>query len=180
MPVPLSGKLKNQDPSIGTTHRFLRIITLIEDGLLVALLALMILVAAAQIFLRNFFDMGLAWGDQTLRVLVLWVGLMGAVVASRENKHINIELVLRFLSPSGKVVSQVIIGLFTALVSAVVAFQAGRFVYLDYDSGTMAFGNVPVWIVELILPTGFGLIALRYVLFSFTKIKEFMIGEGGS
>jgi len=50
-----------------------------EDGILVVLLSVMILVAAAQILLRNFFDIGLSWGDQALRILVLWVGLMGAV-----------------------------------------------------------------------------------------------------
>jgi TRAP-type C4-dicarboxylate transport system permease small subunit len=169
-----------QDASIRSTNRFLRTIALIEDGILVTLLTVMILVAGVQILLRNFLDIGLAWGDEALRILVLWVSLMGAVAASRENKHINIDVLLRFLSKPARAVSQVIVGLFTAFVCGVIAIYAGRFVYLDYEAGAKALGNFPVWIVELILPVGFAIISLRYVLFSFTQVKEFRVGEGKS
>ena len=153
---------------------------MMEDGVLVVLLSVMILVGAAQILLRNFFDMGLAWGDQSLRILVLWVGLMGAVAASRENKHINIDVLLRFLSRRGRAMSQVAVGLFTTFVCGVVAFYAGRFVYLDYEAGAKVFGNLPVWIVEIILPVGFALIAIQYMIFSLAQLKDFMVGEGKS
>ena len=151
-----------------------------EDGILVILLSVMILVAAAQILLRNFFDTGLPWGDQALRILVLWVALMGAVAASRENKHINIDVLLRFLSRRGRAMSQVVVGLFTAFVCGVVAFYAGRFVYLDYEAGAKVYGNLPVWIVEIILPVGFTLIAIRYIIFTLAQFKDFMVREGKS
>ncbi len=144
------------------------------------LLASMILVAAAQILLRNFFDMGLSWGDQTLRILVLWVALMGAVAASRENKHISIDVLLRFLSSRGQVASQVVVGLFSSFVCGVVAFYAGRFVYLDYEAGAKVYGSFPVWIVEIILPAGFALIAFRYLVVAMTQFKNFTVGEGKS
>jgi len=35
---------------------------MMEDGILVVLLSVMILLAAAQILLRNVFDIGLFWG----------------------------------------------------------------------------------------------------------------------
>ncbi len=151
-----------------------------EDGILVILLSVMILVAAAQILLRNFFDTGFPWGDQALRILVLWVALMGAVAASRENKHINIDVLLRFLSRRGRAMSQVVVGLFTAFVCGVVAFYAGRFVYLDYEAGAKVYGNLPVWIVEIILPVGFTLIAIRYIIFTLAQFKDFMVREGKS
>ena len=153
---------------------------MMEDGILVVLLSVMILVAAAQILLRNFFDMGLAWGDQTLRILVLWVALMGAVAASHENKHINIDVLLQFLSRRGRAMSQVVVGLFTAFVCGVLAFYAGRFVYLDYEAGAKVFGNLPVWIVEIILPAGFAMIAFHYMIFTLAQFKDFMVGEGES
>ena len=143
--------------------RTLRLLALAEDAILVALLASMIVVAAAQILLRNVLDMGLAWGDQALRIMVRWLGLVGAVTASRDNKHINIEALSRFLSQRAKVLSRRLVAVFTGLVCAVVAFYAGRFVYLDYGMGTTAFGVLPAWTAELILPVGFGLMALRYL-----------------
>ena len=159
------------------TNKVLRVIALAEDAVLVALLAVMILVAAAQILLRNLFDMGLPWGDQALRVLVLRLGLAGAVAASRDNKHINIDLLVRFLPKPVKALSRVIVAFFTFFVCATVAMHAGRFVYLEYEMGTMAFGNLSAWILELILPAGFGVIALRYLFLTVAQFKNFTAKE---
>ena len=67
----------------------------IEDALLVVLLTSMIGVAVAQIFLRNFFDSGLYWGDAAVRVMVLWVAMVGAMLASRNDEHIRIDIAER-------------------------------------------------------------------------------------
>jgi TRAP-type C4-dicarboxylate transport system permease small subunit len=168
-----------KDPAPGAIPRVLRLLSLAEDAVLVVLLAAMILIAAAQILLRNFLDMGLAWGDQALRVMVLWLGLVGAVAASRDNKHINIEVLLRFMPQPAKVVSQAVVALFTVFVCAVIAFYACRFVYLDYRMGTLAFGNLPAWVVEIILPVGFSLIALRYCCLAADQLKNSGTKEGG-
>lgn len=166
-------------PALGAIARVLRLLSLAEDALLVVLLAAMILIAAAQILLRNFFDMGLAWGDQALRVMVLWLGLVGAVAASRDNKHINIEVLSRFMPQTAKVASQAVIAFFTAFVCAVIAFYAGRFAYLDFRMGTLAFASLPAWVVEIILPVGFSLIALRYLCWAADRLKNSGTEEEG-
>jgi TRAP-type C4-dicarboxylate transport system permease small subunit len=61
----------------------------------------MISLAFAQIVLRNGFDGGIVWADSLLRIMVLWIALIGAVVASRDQRHINIDLISRFLPPLG-------------------------------------------------------------------------------
>ncbi len=68
----------------------------LEDGMLVGLLLLLIGMAVAQIFLRNFLGSGILWGDALLRVAVLWIGLLGAMAASRRGAHIGIDVVSRF------------------------------------------------------------------------------------
>src|SRR5450756_2384467 len=77
--------------------RLVRIITWAENTLLITMLALMVLLAAAQILLRNFLDMSIFGADQLLRLLVLWVAFMGAVAASREGKHIHVDVIARWL-----------------------------------------------------------------------------------
>ncbi|MDH3903642.1 MAG: hypothetical protein OES90_10530, partial [Xanthomonadales bacterium] len=44
-----------------------------EDALLLIILVSMILLAGTQIFLRNAFDSSLFWGDEMLRLMVLWL-----------------------------------------------------------------------------------------------------------
>ena len=63
--------------------------------------------AFLQIFLRNVFTTGLAWGDLVLRNLVLWIGFIGATLATREGKHINIDILSRSLLSSGRACGRV-------------------------------------------------------------------------
>ncbi len=139
-----------------------RVVAWLEDSVLVSLLLAMILVATAQILLRNVWDSGLAWGDPFTKVMVLWLGMLGAMVASRNNNHINIDLLSRFLPPKIKSLSQVINATFTAVVCGVITYHAARLVLIDKDAGTTAFVNVPTWVCELIIPIGFAVIGLRY------------------
>lgn len=143
-------------------QRSTRVIALIEDGLLAALLTAMIAVATAQIFLRNVWETGFVWGDPFTKVLVLWVALLGAMVASRHNTHIHIDVLSRFLPVKATVASGIVNALFTAGICGVVAYHAAQLVILDKDAGTFAFGVVPTWVSELIIPFGFGVIGLRY------------------
>ena len=83
---------KEELPSGGVVQKMQKTIRRIEDAILSALLLFMILLAAAQIFYRNLFDSGISWGDALVRILVLWVGLFGAMAASRKGDHIKIDL----------------------------------------------------------------------------------------
>jgi len=46
----------------------------LEDGILFALVLLMIGMAVTQILLRNLFHSAIIWGDMLVRILVLWIG----------------------------------------------------------------------------------------------------------
>lgn len=139
---------------------------LAEDALLVVILTSMVLLAAGQIVLRNFFGIGFIWGDEALRMLVLWIGVAGAVAASRDDRHINIAVLDRFLPGRSKAAKDLLIHAFTATVSAVVAWHSFLFVRTSHEYGDLILGGLPAWIPQAVLPVGFGLIAWRYALFT--------------
>ncbi|MGD2185182.1 MAG: TRAP transporter small permease [Desulfobacterales bacterium] len=126
----------------------------VEDSLLVAILTLMISLAAIQILLRNLFGGGIIWGDVLVRVLVLWIGLVGAMVATRQNKHISIDLVARYLPKKFSLPVKAVVELFAAVVCGLAAYYSLIFVYAEYYDGGAAFGQVPVWVCEAIMPAG--------------------------
>ncbi|GMR07770.1 MAG: C4-dicarboxylate TRAP transporter small permease protein DctQ [Gammaproteobacteria bacterium] len=136
----------------------------VEDGLLVIMLSTMIVVASVQILLRNVWGTGLGWADPLLRILVLWVALLGAMVATRENNHITIDILSRYLPRRGKQLSQLITNLFTSIVCGILAFHSARFVIQDYAAEVSAFYAIPAWLFELIIPIGFAVICLRFAL----------------
>ena len=77
------------------------------------LMLLMICMAVLQIFMRNLFDSGILWGDSLVKVLVLWIGLMGAMIASRNSHHISIDILSKFLPEQIKKITNFIISVFT-------------------------------------------------------------------
>ena len=158
-------------------ERGLRELHRLEDGFLALLLGVMIVLAPAQIVLRNFFDADISWGDPLLRLLVLWVGLLGALVASRADRHIGIDVFSRVLSKRGGSGVRAFTSLFTAGVSAVVAYHAGRFVLSEYEFGSTAFGAAPAWACAAVIPFAFGLIAVRHALRCAQQSRELLRAE---
>ncbi|MDW7710067.1 MAG: TRAP transporter small permease [Deferrisomatales bacterium] len=159
--------------------RSVRVLRRVEDALLVLLVGSMVLLAAGQILLRNAFDIGWIWVDPLLRALVLWVGLFGALVASREDRHISIDVLSRLLPGPLRAGARSATSLFTAAVSAVIAYHAARFVVSDYGTGATAFARIPVWVVESILPFAFGIISLRYLALFALHLGAAMRGKPG-
>lgn len=151
-------------------HRF-------ENGLLAIFLIVLISLACLQIVLRNFADTGLSWADPTLRVLVLWVGLLGALAASRSDNHISVDVVSRFLHGRSLVAIHAITCLFTTIVCALLAYHSMRFVWIEFQEKTIAFAGVPAWCLESILPVIFLLISLRYLLLSVHYVVDGIKGD---
>ena len=141
-----------------------RIVLLVEDGLLAFTLGSMVLLAGTQILLRNVFDSGIAWGDPTLRVMVLWVALLGAMVATRNGNHIRIDILTHILSGKYHHIAHRLTDLFACIVCALLAWHGGRFVVFEWEDGSLLFGSVPAWICEIIIPVGFAVMALRFLL----------------
>jgi len=127
------------------------------------LLVSMIVLACGQIVLRNFFDLGFVWIDPILRMLVLWSGLIGAMVASRDNRHIRIDLLTHLLPKRLHLVIQIFIALFTVTVSAIIAWFGAQWVQLDFADGLAGLAGLPAWIPQSIIPFAFAIIAMRYL-----------------
>ncbi len=159
-----------------TTDRIrqgIRILQKVEDSVLIGLLLLMVVVAVFQIFARNLFDSGIRFGDELIRVLVLWISLMGAMVASRNNSHVNIDLISRYLPRQIQILSTVLVGIFTSFICAVMAWFSFNFVTMEKLDGVIAFAGIPVWVCQSIIPVSFTVISFRYLLLSFTTLFDF-------
>ena len=137
-----------------------------EDAVLVLILTGMILLAASQIVLRNFFGFGFIWADELLRMLVMWIAVAGAVAASRTDKHINIAVLDRFLPDRVRAGVKIVVDLFTATVCALITWHSIAFVRTSHEYQDVLLGSVPAWILQLVLPIGFFLITWRYLVFA--------------
>lgn len=150
-------------------HRLHRI----EDALLVILLSALIGLAAAQILLRNLFDAGLVWIDPLLRAMVLWLGMLGAAIATRENRHIRIDLLSHFLGRWPGLAIQGVVMLFCSGVCTLVAWHGSHWVRFEYLDRLVGAADIPVWSLEIVIPLSFALMGLRYGLAAIRIVRLF-------
>lgn len=143
----------------------------VETGLIALLVLAMVVLAGAQIVLRNLFDTGLSWADPLLRAMVLWTAMLGALAAARDDKHIGIDFVTHFVHGRTRRVLRAITLLFGAAISATLAWHGVGLVQLDYGSGASVAG-IPNWCIEAIVPVGFALLALRLAAHAFLPSKS--------
>ena len=140
------------------------VIDQVEQTLIVIFLSSMIVVAFFQIILRNLFSTGLTWGDPLVRNLVLWVGFIGAALATKEGKHISIDVVSQWVPPWGKDLIELLTHLFSFVICGLLTFAALKFIKNEAQIGNVTFLGIPAWIPEIILPIIFGLMTLRFGL----------------
>ena len=146
----------------------------VEDALLVLLLTTMIILASAQILLRNLFEFGFIWIDPLLRAMVLWLGLIGATIATREDRHIRIDLLTRTFSRNTHRLIQFLVGQFSAWICLLIAWYGAGWIRLDFEDGVIAFAGIPAWVLEVIVPISFALIGVRFILKSIFWLKLYI------
>jgi TRAP-type C4-dicarboxylate transport system permease small subunit len=154
-----------------------RVLRWFEDALLVLILTVLVVLSGAQIVARNVFESGMIWADPALRVLVLWVGLVGAMVAARDDRQITVDAVTRLVGERWRLGIRVLTDLFTAVVCVAVAWHSVRLVLEDRAAGLTAFGGIPVWVCEVVLPLAFAVIGLRYLLFAVGHARRLAAGR---
>jgi TRAP-type C4-dicarboxylate transport system permease small subunit len=167
------------------TNPIHRVLHLVEDLFLSALLLTMVLFSFVQLVMKNLvaeFDLmgrhytilpfkwlldtvgpGFNWGDGFLRQLVLWLAIMGAAVATRQDRLINVEIAGKFLPKKWGIGVRVLTDAFTAFICGLLAYTGFRLVLTEFNSGSKAFGNVPAWFMELVIPFGFAIITIRFI-----------------
>jgi TRAP-type C4-dicarboxylate transport system permease small subunit len=147
---------------VNAAKRADRLLRFVEDGVLVALVGLLVACSLLQIILREFFSTGLVWGDDFLRHGVLWLSFLGAARATAENKHIAIDLLPALVRGRGRIALSTLSSLFSCLVCLILCWASWTFVQGERLNAGTVFAEIPYWWVETVFPFSFALMALRF------------------
>ena len=161
-----------------------------EDAILVIALLVMALIPVVELVGRTWFSIGIPGATEYVQHLTLWIGFLGAMLASREDKHLKIAAaviwlpvrVSRVVDCVGAFISAAVCaGLFGASLELVVAEAPGLppwtaqvipdFIerWLNpfglFESGglTTVGGWIPIWVAEAVMPFGFAVMAVRFI-----------------
>ncbi len=152
----------------------------LEDAALILILVGMVLLAFTQIVLRNIFGIGLVWIDPLVRQMLLWVTLVGAMVATRQQKHITVDALSRFLPP-GRIKSATgcISNIFATIVCMLLTWSTFRVFHMEYQDpqGGYIMTGFPLWASLIVMPIAFGVMTLRFLCFSVRSLLHTVKGE---
>jgi len=134
-----------------------------ESAFLAALLAAMLVLSFLQILLRNVLHSGWIWVDPLLRHLLLWIGFVGAMLATRMDQHINVDAVSRMLPAAARRGVHIVTALAAAAVCLLLA-EAGRgFMRDEAAAGTAGVFGLPVWSLVSVMPVALWIMCTRFV-----------------
>jgi C4-dicarboxylate transporter DctQ subunit len=135
----------------------------LESSLIIILLGVMVILAFLQVILRNLFSFGFLWADPLLRYMVMWVGFLGAVIATREEKHFGVDFLTRYFSQRFLHGTKIFVDSFAAVVAFLLMRAAYQFLMEGIGPDEKDIFELPRRIYFAIIPLGFGLIGLHFV-----------------
>jgi len=151
--------------------------SLLETVLLVFLLGSMMLLAVGQIVLREVFSTGFVWADELIKLMVLWLAMVGSIAACRENRHIRIDALSHILPKLAVDLTRALVDVFAALVSGIIAWQTWRYLQVEIEYEDVVLVSIPAWIAHSILPAAFLLISFRFVVLFIKQIGKIVTGS---
>ena len=158
-------------------ERLERVGSLVETVFLVALLSSMMLLAVGQIVLREIFSTGFVWADELIKLMVLWLAMVGSIAATRDNRHIRIDALSHVLPPLAIEITRALVDLFAAVICGVIAWQTWRYLQVEIEYQDTVLVNIPAWIAHSVLPIAFLLISFRFVVLVIKQAGRIVTGS---
>ncbi len=132
-----------------------------ENAVLALALAAIAVLPVAEMVLRAAGTAGIPGAAPIVQHLVLVVGMLGGAVAAREKRMLALSTVDAFLEGRWRSSAHTLTRALAAGVAAWLAVAGWQFVGDEREAGGELAWGVPLWVVQLALPIGFGLVALR-------------------
>ena len=158
-------------------ERLERVGSLVETVFLVALLSSMMLLAVGQIVLREIFSTGFVWADELIKLMVLWLAMVGSIAATRDNRHIRIDALSHILPKLAIEITRALVDFFAAVICGVIAWQTWRYLQVEIEYQDTVLVNVPAWIAHSVLPLAFLLISFRFVVLVIKQAGRIVTGS---
>ena len=150
-------------PDRGTLSRVWRLAGEGENLVLVAALAAMLLLPVAEILMRHLFNTGISGSSAIVQHLTLIVGMLGGAIAARDQRLLALSPVQTLLSGRARVAAHIFSSGFAAAICFFLCLASLQYVLALKPLGKILVYGVPVWVIQLFMPLGFGLITVRLV-----------------
>nr|WP_285839874.1 TRAP transporter small permease [Alkalihalophilus marmarensis] len=135
-----------------------------EEVFLIGFSVVMVVVIAAQVFMRHVMESSLSWSEELARYCFIWLVYLGISYGVKKQRHIKVDVALLLLKGKGKV----LLAMFANLLF--LAFAVFVIIYgYDIAERLLAFGqtspalHIPMGLVYMATPVGMALTSIRLI-----------------
>ncbi|MDR2313965.1 MAG: TRAP transporter large permease subunit [Spirochaetaceae bacterium] len=133
----------------------------LEEGICYLSLGLLTLVPVADVVMRLVLKTGFPDAPGLLIHLLLAAGLLSAMITTKSGEHLSIALAENFFPEPVKKIAALGSHILSVFVSTIIAWSAVSFIRIGL-MGRLICGIIPDRIFALIIPVGYGVMALRF------------------
>ncbi len=128
-----------------------------------------------EVIARYFFNSPTIWAQEISIYLFIWTMLAGAAYTLQVGKHVRIDLLIIRFSKKTQNFLEFVTSIFGMLFSAYVTVQGWNMLKatLKYHKLSATPLRVPMWIPQLALLVGFGLLTLQFIIIISAKFSVF-------
>ncbi len=147
------------------------------------ILATILLLSAAtfpiiEIFTRLVFKTGIRSASEYVQHLVVWITFIGGMITSREGKHLSLSVGITLIRQPYRQWIESAVACISTAVAAVFTFNAFSFMQIGFDQ-TRTIGFIPIKLVIGIIPAGFAIITVRFIIHTPGGISKKIIAALG-
>ena len=155
----------------------------IEKWLLVISFSLMVIFSSLNVILRALYTkfniqfankllISIDWSEPFARLMVLWITFLGASLLTKDNRHIRIDVLGHFLSPSLLTIREMFLSVACSVICFFMLRASIGYINMEMEYGTSMLMGISAWKWQLIIPFGFGMMLLRFLFNLFTGIMN--------
>ena len=148
-------------PPAVTLPAWRRGVLLAENLVLVLPLVAMVTLPVMEILLRSVFKTGISGSSLIVQHLTLIVAMVGAAIAAREGRLLALSPAQTLLKGRWKTAARILSSAFAAAITSFLCLVSFKYVRDVRPLGKILAYGIPVWTIQLFIPLGFGVIALR-------------------
>lgn len=166
--------------------QFGRMLNRVIDGLtyLTGWTAALCLVAAAiivteAVVVRKILGISTIWQIEASVFLLIFTVFAGAPLVQKNERHLNVDLVIIHLSPRTREITLIIVSIITCLIAGILAWYSWPMWWeaVVGNQHTESLWGPPLWIPYFFLPLGMTLLFLQYIVYIRDKIVNLKKGD---
>jgi TRAP-type C4-dicarboxylate transport system permease small subunit len=146
--------------------RLIEALSTVAGGIAALSILAAALIVTEGVVTRKVFGVSTTWQIEASVYLLIYACFVGAPLGQKHEHHLNVDLVIYYLSAKVREVILIVVSIIACITSAIIAWYAWPMwwesVVRNDHSGSL--WNPPLWVPYFFLPLGLTLLFLQYVV----------------